>query len=102
MKYKKADGWILRILVVAGILLFATTVYIAFFSGASRKGFTDITKEIGLLDDYDKDNVMNRLDRCPCDKTDLGSVANEGCPEGYKIRGDNTGKEDRYCLTKIT
>ena len=90
----------LRTVMIFVILALATYVYITFFSSGSNKQFTVFNKQIESLNDCDRDTVMDRLDACPCDIIQRGSTANDGCPEGYRIRGDNTGKEDRSCLDK--
>lgn len=100
MKSKKSVTDIPIWLVAVVIALIALVIYLVFFVRSSSEGFSGFKKEIDLLGDCDKDAVINRLDKCPCDETDLGSPANDGCPEGYRIRGDNKGKEDRSCLEK--
>lgn len=97
MKSKKGYSLIINTLIVAGILFFAAFIYLAFYTPAYGKGFKQIS---GFLDDCDEDNVKNNQDICPCDTTERGSLGNRGCPEGYIIRGDNSGREDKSCLEK--
>ncbi len=102
MNSKKAVSQMIEMLITIGILSLALALFLGYFSKSSAGGFSIIKKEIGLLEDYDKDTVMNRLDKCPCDKAELGTQSNDGCPDGYKIRGDKIGKEDRACLDNKT
>ena len=99
MKDKKAAHEIVFLLIFMVASLVALALYLGVFTKFFGEGFTNIRKEIFLTGDCDEDNVMNRLDECPCDKIDRGTPTNQGCSEGYKITGKNVGKEDRSCLT---
>lgn len=97
VKSKKGYTLIANSLIVIALLAFAAFVYLAFWTPATGKGFKQIS---GFLDDCDKDDVKDNQDSCPCDTAEKGSYGNRGCPEGYILKGDNSGKEDKSCLEK--
>lgn len=98
MKPKKAISQIVFILISATLIIVAGYVWLVFFGKSSGLGFTNIREKIVYAGDCDDDTVPNGLDKCPCDKSELGSQQNNGCPEGYRIIGNEKGREDRSCL----
>jgi hypothetical protein len=97
MKSRKGYSLIVTVLIVAALLSIAAFIILAFWTPSYGKGIKQLG---GYLDDCDKDTVKDNSDACPCDTTEKGVQFNRGCPEGYIIRGDNSGREDKTCIEK--
>lgn len=95
---KKTQIWKLLGIALA-ILVFIVIVTI--ITGIFGRLGTSSKQATGNVDDYDKDGIINIVDKCPCHK-ESGNIKNDGCPLDYKIKGDNKGIEDRGCLSKLT
>ena len=91
---KGIEGITWGIVVMAALLLFFL-LYTNVWARLFGKSASSVDQALDLTGDKDQDNVMNRLDKCPC-KT--GDIENDGCPIGYKP----TDNEDKSCLTKKT
>lgn len=90
MKSKKAAEGIMWTVVVIALLLLFLLIYSGVWSKLFGKSASSLSEQIGSADDYDKDGVINIVDKCPCQ---AGDPNNDGCP--YTNRN-----EDRLCLTK--
>ena len=91
---KSATGMVWLVAIMAAILLFFI-LYTNVWANLFGKTASGVNEQIDLTGDFDKDNLMNRLDKCPCK---IGDIENDGCPIGYKL----TDNEDKSCLTKKT
>ena len=91
---KSATGVVWLVAMMAAILLFFF-LYTNVWAGLFGKTASGTSEQIDLTGDKDQDNLMNRLDKCPCK---AGDIENDGCPIGYKP----TDNEDKSCLTKTT
>lgn len=99
MKTKKAaEGIIWTVVVIAALVLFLL-LYTGTWSKLFGKSTSSLNEQIDMTGDKDQDNIMNRLDKCPCK---AGDTENDGCPSGYKITNTNSGFEDRSCFTQKT
>ena len=97
MKYKKgAEGTIWMVVIIVILLLFLA-IYTGVFTKLFGKGASGINDQFGSAGDPDNDNVINLVDKCPCQS---GEQDNEGCPSGHKILGNGQGYEGRDCLKK--
>lgn len=102
MRFKRAAEWVWwQIASIVALLIFLV-VYLGFWSTSFGKTTSGFREQIASAGDWDNDDVLNRIDMCPCLKEEKGGVENEGCPLGYKNTGTGTGKEDRSCLTMKT
>lgn len=95
MENRKGDGQVLWIVVIAAFLLLFFLIYSGALGKLYGKLFSGANEQINSTDDYDKDNVANFADKCPCSS---GDIENDGCPTGYKISGTDSGKEEKSCL----
>ena len=101
MKTKKGtEGIIWTVVIVAALALFLL-IYTGVWSKLFGKSASSLNEQIDLTGDKDQDNVINRLDKCPCPGGE-GDIENDGCPSGYKITNPNSGFEDRSCFTQKT
>jgi hypothetical protein len=72
MKNKKAIGIHFMIILVIGVIVFFVLAIMIPDLLKKEKSETE-----GFLDDFDKDGVVDSLDRCVCNKERGG---NDGCP----------------------
>ena len=91
MKSKKGIELTMSTIIVAIIVLIVLVVSIMVYTKYIGKSASELDKQIGLMDDYDKDGTLNMFDKCPCDDTDSC-----GCIKGEK----DSCKKDRSCLEK--
>lgn len=97
MKSRKGFSPIVYLVVVMVLMGFVAFAYINGWIPLFSKPIKVIG---GYIDDCDQDRVNNNQDSCPCDTTEKGSQSNRGCPEGYVIRGDDSGRESKTCIEK--
>lgn len=83
---------------IIALLLLFLGIYSGVWSKLFGKSASGIKEKLDSAGDYDKDNVINAVDKCPCF---AGAVENEGCPYGYRITGTNTDKEIKVCPKPI-
>ena len=92
---KGAEGIVWTVAIIALLLFFLliySGVWTKLFGKEASSLSTQIDKDLGPSGDYDKDGVINIVDKCPCQ---AGDANNDGCPYTNK-------NEDRSCLTKKT
>lgn len=82
------------LVVVIVALLFFLLIYSGAWTKLFGKSTSGIKEKLDSAGDYDKDNVINAIDKCPCF---AGTVENDGCQPGYRITGINTGNEIKEC-----
>lgn len=97
MKSKRGAHEVVYLTVIIVALLFYLLIYSGVWNKLFGKGISDVKEKLESAGDYDKDNVINVADKCPCFS---GLIENDGCPSGYKIAGDSKGKEIRECPAK--
>ena len=99
IKTKSKKGFSPPIYLLIVIVLLSIMVFV-YFSGWNPLFGKLIKTTKGYIDDCDKDGIEDNSDTCACDTSEKGSRFNSGCPEGYTIRGDDSGREDKSCLKK--
>ena len=99
MKSRKGVEGITWLIVVIAAMLIFLLLYGAVWGNLFRRGSTALGCQTGNTEDYDKDNVINIADKCPCQAGE-GTVENNGCAPDYMIANTGQGKESRECLAK--
>ena len=94
MKNKKAQSGMMWLVVVIVALLIFLLIYSGTWTKLFGKSTSGIKEKMESAGDYDKDSVINAIDKCPCF---AGVAENDGCQAGYRITGTNTGNEIKEC-----
>ncbi|MBI1934896.1 hypothetical protein HYS31_00500 [Candidatus Woesearchaeota archaeon] len=92
MKYKKSLEWEISTVAVLVLLLIFLVLYSGAWTRLFGKSVTSIDQQISSTGDFDKDGVINALDKCPCDEN--GDPENYGCEHGHTP----TNNENKDCL----